>query len=46
MHKKDYMTPSLKIIHLRAKQTFLQTSSTQPTSLRYGGDDDGEGEGD
>lgn len=47
MQKKEYKAPTSKTIQLEAKYTLLQASSGEPQrySIRYQGDDDGEGEG-
>lgn len=46
MQKKEYIAPTSKTIQIEAKCTLLQGSpEPQSYSLRYRGDDDGEGEG-
>ena len=46
MQKKDYIAPTSMAIQLKAKYTLLGESfGTQSYSLRYHGDDDGNGEG-
>ena len=48
MKKKEYIAPISRTVHLEAKYTLLQMSQEEPQrySLRYSGDDYGEGEGD
>lgn len=46
MQKKEYIAPTSMAIQLKAKYTLLDGSfGTQSYSLRYGGYDDGNGEG-
>lgn len=44
MQKKEYIAPTSMAIQLKAKYTLLE-ESFESYSLRYRGDDDGNGEG-
>ena len=46
MQKKEYIAPTSMAIQLKAKYTLLGESfGTQSYSLSYGGEDEGNGEG-